>query len=131
MFSRINLGPREVALKNAIKQGDPGSIDFFGIVLQAFDSTNVGLLNPRSERFSGVRFCRFYLSHIIAFIKVDTRPFAEPFSSIALGPGRPLVLVQKNFLSSPERGVMRRLFLADRDKGPNRQGREGVEAGNA
>jgi hypothetical protein len=117
MFSKIDLGSREAALKDAIKQGDPGTVDFFGVVLQAFDSTNVGLLDPHPERFSGVRFCRFYLSHIIAFIKVDARPFAEPFSSIALGPGRPLVLVQKNFMGSPERRVMRRLVLADREKG--------------
>lgn len=118
MFSKIDLGRREAVLKKAIERSDPGSIDFFGVVLQAFDSTNVGILDPHPERFSGVRFCRFYLSHIIAFVKVDGRPFTELFSSMALGPGRPLVLLQKNFMTSPERRVMRRLVIADKDKGP-------------
>jgi hypothetical protein len=61
MFSNIELGAREVILKQAIWNSDPGDIDHFGVVLQAFDSTDVGILNPHPERFSGVRYCRFYI----------------------------------------------------------------------
>lgn len=116
MFSKIDLGPREAVLKKAIKQSDPGPMDFFGVVLQAFDTTNVGILDPHPERFSGIRFYRFYLSQVIAFIKVDSRSFIEPFSSVAVSPARPLVLVQKNFLGSPERRVMRSLVISDHGK---------------
>lgn len=125
MFAKIDLGPRESVLKNAIERADPGAIDFFGVVLQAFDSTNVGMLNPHPERFSGLRFYRFYLSHIIAFIKVDGRPFIDPFPSVALGPGRSLVLVQKNFMTSPERRVMRSLVIADKDTGRTSRNEKG------
>jgi hypothetical protein len=112
MFSNINLGIREGVLKQSILSGDPGDIDHFGVVLQAFDTTDIGLLSPHLERFSGLRYARFYLSHVIVFIKVDSRPFDEPFKSLALGHRRPLVLLIKQFLTSAERRVMRKLVLA-------------------
>jgi hypothetical protein len=84
MFANVDLGPRELILRESIWNSDPGDVDHFGVVLQAFDSTNVGILNPHSERFSGVRFCRFYLAHVLAFIKVDSRRFEDPFRSMAL-----------------------------------------------
>ena len=114
MYSKIQLGPREPILRDSILRSAPGDVDYFGVVLQAFDSTEIGILNPLLERFSGVRFCRIYLSHIIAFIKVDSRPFHEPFKSMALGATQQLVLAHKNFMTSPERRIMRNLALADR-----------------
>jgi hypothetical protein len=116
MFDRIDLGTRELSLRNAILLSDPGDSDHFGVVLQAFDSAEVGMLNPHGERFSGLRFCRLYLSHVIAFIKVDSRPFKDPFRSLALSPARPLVVLQKEFLSSPERAIMRNLVIAHERK---------------
>jgi hypothetical protein len=111
MYAKVDLGRREPALKQSILTRDPGSIDHFGVVLQAFDTPDVGLLNPHAERFSGLRYIRFYLSHIIAYIKVDSRPFDDPFKDLALGPERPLVILLKSFLISPERRVMRKLAL--------------------
>ena len=117
MFSNVDLGPREPILRKSIWNSNPGDINFFGVVLQAFDTTNVGMLKPHPERFSGLRFCRFYLSHVIAFIKVDSRQFDGLFQSIALGPGRSLTLVQKSFTTSPERHIMTKLFIADQERG--------------
>jgi hypothetical protein len=116
LFASIDLGPKEPILRNSILNSDPGDIDHFGVVLQAFDTTEVGILNPHPERFaqfSGLLFCRFYLSHVIAFIKVDSRPFDKLFRSMALGSGRELQLAQKNFLTSPERRIMKNLVDAD------------------
>jgi hypothetical protein len=113
MFSKIELGPREPILRDSILRSEPGDIDHFGVVLQAFNSTNIGFLDPHQERFNAMRFCRFYLSHVIAFIKVDSQVFEDPFKSMALGPNRPLVLAQKDFMKSPERRIMQRLALAD------------------
>ena len=122
MFASIDLGPREPILRKSILNSDPGDIDYFGVVLQAFDSTEVGMFNPHPERFSGLRFCRFYLSHVIAFIKVDSRRFDGLFRSMALGSEKSLKLAQKNYLTSPERLIMKKLVVADKEKvGKKRQ----------
>ena len=115
-FGKVDLGSREEVLRVAIERSDPGSVDFFGVVLQAFDSEDIGILDPYAERFSGIRFYRFYLSHVIAFIKVDSRPFLDPFASMALGPDRKLVLIHKDFINSKERQIMKKLVIADRRK---------------
>lgn len=116
MFEKVTLGPHAAKLREAILTGEPGDRQYYGVVLQAFDSTNLGFLNPHPERFFGVRFYRFYLSHIIAYIKVDSLPLPEPFTALALTPHSPLVLVQKNFATSPERRIMRSLVIPDIEK---------------
>lgn len=113
MYQAVDLGPREPELRRRILDSDPGAKDDFGVVLQAFDQTNVGMLNPGMERFDGLRFCRIYLSHVIAFIKTDQRPFHDPFDSIALAPGGPLVVIKKDFARSPERRIMSKLVIED------------------
>jgi len=114
MFDNVDLGPREAVLKQSILAGDPGDVNYFGVVLQAFDDENVGMLNPQPETLLDLRFIRFYLSHVIAYFKVDPRPFADPLDHIALGPDRPLVLLQKSFLGSKERRLMLKLVLSQR-----------------
>jgi hypothetical protein len=117
MFYQVQVGPHEAALRRHIFQQDPGAPDDYGAVLQAFDTTEVGMLNPHPERFSGVRFVRFYLAHIIAYVKVDRRPMPGTFCHMMLRPGvSSLVLAQKNFLQSPERALMREMVLADHAK---------------
>jgi hypothetical protein len=117
-FSAVDLGIREPILRDSVWRADPGDLDHFGVVLQAFDYPDIGILNPHAERFSGRRYFRFYLSHVIAFIKVDSRPFEDPFRSMALGAGRELVLAEKDFTSSPERRIMKQLAIAE-NRGPN------------
>jgi hypothetical protein len=109
MYSKIDLGPREAALKQSILSGDPGNADHFGVVLQGFDVANVGFLDPQLERLCNLRFARFYLSHVIAFIKVDSQPFDEPLKSLCLGAQTSLTVLMKPFMTSPERRVMRNL----------------------
>jgi len=111
MFAKVDLGRREANLKQSILSGDPGDVNHFGVVLEAFDDENVGMLNPEPERVQGLRFIRFYLSHVIAFLKVDSRAFADPLDHIALSPGKPLALLQKQFLGSKERRAMVNLVL--------------------
>lgn len=109
MFAKVDLGPRNGPLKQSILSGDPGDMNHFGVVLEAFDDNNVGMLDPHPERVLGLRFIRFYLSHVIAFLKVDSQLFVDPLDHIALAPGKPLVLLQKPFMGSKERRAMIRL----------------------
>src|ERR1051326_1929174 len=41
MFAKIDLGPRELPLKESVLRSEAGDINHFGVVLQAFDSTDV------------------------------------------------------------------------------------------
>lgn len=116
MYTGVDLGPREPELRCRLLETDPGAKDDFGVVLQAFDETNVGMLNPGMERFDGLRFCRIYLAHVIAFIKTDRRPFQHPFAAMALQPDAPLVVIRKDFARSPERRIMSRLVLDEHQK---------------
>lgn len=113
VYRKVDLGPREPVLRSAVRNADPGDENFFGVVLQAFDDTNVGFLDPHPERFFGARYYRFYFAHVIAFIKSDSRPVDPNLQSLALAPNRPLVTSHKNFAASPERRAMRQLVLRD------------------
>lgn len=121
MFSQISVGPHTEALRNAILSSNPGDGQFYAPVLQAFDSTLVGMLNPHPERFYGIRFQRFYVGHIIARIKVDSRSLPTAFDSLSPKPSEPLILASKDYLQSPERRIMKNLVLADRERNQSRQ----------
>ena len=122
MFDGIDLGPHESVLRQSLLAREPGDINYFSVLLQAFsDTTNVGILNPHSTRLEGIRFYRFYVAHVIAHIKVDARPLPDPFDKLAFAEGRNLIVLSKSFHSSQEKTVMRSLVLTDRDrKGGNR-----------
>jgi len=109
VYEKIDLGPKEGILKKAILDSDAGDFDFFGVVLQAFDTVEVGFLDPHPERFGKLKFYRFYLNHIIAYIKVDSLPFEDPFKSIAIGSSKELILTGKKYHDSEEYRIMRDL----------------------
>jgi len=113
MFYAVKVGPYGEALKRAVIDSRPGGPDEFAVALQAFDSTDVGMLNPMAERFEGVRYYRFYLSHVIAFVKVDSRPPPDSLRPLTIQPGGALWLASKTFAGSPEREIMRNLVLKD------------------
>jgi len=102
MFDKIDLGPREASLRDAIWNAQPGDTHTFGVVLQAFNETDIGMLNPDSLRMQHLRYCRIYAAHVIAFIKVDSQPFRDPLQSFALAPDTRLFVAQKDFMTSPE-----------------------------
>lgn len=120
MFYQVDVGPHEELLKQSILGSDPKDPNHYGIVLQAFDTSAVGMLNPHPERFFGVRFYRFYLAHVIAYVKVDQRPIPAVFQSGMLSPGSALVLAAKNFATSPERTIMRNLVVSDHARAARR-----------
>jgi hypothetical protein len=123
VFSRVDLGPYEADLRRSIRAGDAGDPDYFGVVLQAFtDTTDVPFLNPEATRFCGVNFYCIYLSHVVAFIKVDARPLPDMFDEVALAKDRQLIVFSKPFRGSKERAVMRAIALADRERRGRRKG---------
>lgn len=116
MFYCVSLGPHEETLRDLILAGDPGDTQTFAVVLQAFDTTDVGLLNPDSTRLENVRFYRMYVGHVLAWIKASNQPAPAAFTDLVLAPGQPLLLSAKNFLKSKERNIMRTMVMADRNR---------------
>jgi hypothetical protein len=117
MFAKIDLGVREIALKQSLIDRNAGDLQHFGVVLEAFDDENVGMLNPETERIEGLRFVRMYLGHIIVFVKVDSQPFNDSLDHVAMGPGKPLALLKKAFRGSRERNAMLKLV---KNSGPQK-----------
>ena len=106
MFSWVNLGPHAALLRTMILEKDPGNNDDFGVMFQAFDKTKIGILNPTRSRLCNLNFYKVYLSHIIAWIKVDSQPFPDSENPLILQRERPLIIGNKSFTNSQEIRIM-------------------------
>jgi hypothetical protein len=112
-FRRVNVGPFEPTLREAILRGDPGDIDFFSTTLACFVDmpTRAAILDPFRERYERVSYYRFFLGNYIAYIKVDSQRTPAPFDTFALAPDRPLCILGRNFDTSKEKFLMRKLVI--------------------
>jgi len=116
MYGNVDLGLQEPEVRNSLLQSDPGNLDYFNVVLRAFDNDDIGLLDPESEQLKGVRCFRFYLSHLVSWIKVDPSPLPDPFRELILAPNCPLQIIEQRFAGSQEQRLMLKLGLADRER---------------
>ena len=115
-FKRVGLGPKfEEKARNHILADDPGDRDNFGVVVATFHDKideGFGILDPVRLRFDHTNYVLFYLNHIIAYIKVDSRPIESPFDDIALAPDKPLLIINRGeFRKSNEFPTMRAIAL--------------------
>jgi hypothetical protein len=111
-FRRVNIGPFEPDLRNAILRSDPGYKDFFSVLLACFVDmpTKIAIMDPFKERYEQVNYYRFYLGNYIAYVKVDRQRTPAVFEQFALAPDNPLTIVARNFDRSKEKVVMRKLI---------------------
>jgi hypothetical protein len=74
-YSKVSLNQLEEKVKKLIWQNDPGCPHDFSFVLAKFEGDGAGrtILDPHQERWSGVRYYRFYLYGTILYIKADSR----------------------------------------------------------
>lgn len=112
-YNRVQLGPHEVVAAQALVPGTP--IDSrFAVALscwrngndddsQLLSKTN---MDPFSEKWDGVNAYRFYFGDVVAYIKVDKRPFPKELDSIALGSRDYVMLVAREFMSSSDLSAM-------------------------
>lgn len=74
-YRKVSLGRFEDELKDIIRKKEPGPADAFAVTLAKFDHPDLTcMLDPHTERFHGINYCRFYLAGFTAHIKVDHRP---------------------------------------------------------
>ena len=87
-------------------RGDPGDAVTFSTLFSVWGEAVPLLMDPFAERWSGVRSYRFYLGRFVAYIKVDRRPFRQPFAKDALTPERPLHVICRQLTASKDFRVM-------------------------
>src|SRR5206468_5383138 len=65
-YRRVSVGPFEHDLRRMIKDEDPGAAETFAVALARFDSPAfTAMLDPHSERYDGINYCRFYLAGFV------------------------------------------------------------------
>jgi hypothetical protein len=113
-FKRVNLGRHLEILRTAILASSPGDPEFYSTSLAFFidDPTWAKMMDPFPERHAGIRFYRFYLGNIVAYIKVDKQGARDPLKQIQLRPQSPLFLISRKFWKSKEAIVMKRIAEA-------------------
>jgi hypothetical protein len=124
-FSSLILGPHEESAKSGLFAFGPSVPVVFDAVLSRWANEDAAgfpatpLLNPHPERWSGVNAYRLYLGKVIAYIKVDSRPFPLPLSRFSLRNGLPCRIISRTLAGSKDIMAMERTAMtAER----NRQG---------
>jgi len=77
-YSKVALNALEEKVKKLVWENDPGGPHDFSFVLAKFEGDGVGrtILDPHQERWSGVRYYRFYLYGYVLHIKADSQKTA-------------------------------------------------------
>lgn len=110
-YRRVRLGKYEIEAKRAIDLGAPMP-ETFAAVLSAWPAPKgdvfsaYGLMDPFPEKWDGVNAYRVYLGRVVAYIKVDRRPFSYPLRDLALGRYDVLSIVQRDFVASKDFSAM-------------------------
>jgi hypothetical protein len=108
MFKRVRLGPYEARARQMLVEGQPGSASEFCVVLSRFDpSLGAAIMDPFTARNAGTNYLRFYLGTFMADIAVDRRALPAPLPQLALQPGEPLRIVERELHGSPELPILR------------------------
>lgn len=109
-YRQVELGPHETTAQEiAFSSTVPSSFGVFDALLsrwhdkQDLDLLAYPLLDPRREKWpDGVNAYRLYFGEIVAYIKVDSRPFQPPFSSMSLLRSPTLKVVSRNLATSKD-----------------------------
>jgi hypothetical protein len=128
-FARVRLGPYEHPLREMVRAGDAGDPDDFCTVLSAFTlrgkfrKTGIPILDPHRERWNGVNAYRISLGVVTAYVKVDKAAFPESFVRMAIKPGEPLYLLERDFADSPELRAAQSIARAPQNRNAFGKGR--------
>ena len=126
-FKKISLGPHKEEIRSALLKNDAGDSDFYSVTLFMFDkpTNGVPILSPERRKLNGINYYKFYLSHFLVLVKVDSKPQEEPWRSTCMENGKPLYILTREFLSSKERGLMK--VMAENFKGIQMLRNEGLD----
>lgn len=106
MFGAIQLGPYQERIKQAILEQCPDSVPEVDVVISKFKIDYTAFLGPSQLRIDGVNGYRVAFEKYLCWVKVDSRPFPEPFSAMAISKGSPMHILYREFDDSPEKRAM-------------------------
>lgn len=121
-FGNIKLGPYEDVAKRVFLGSAPENAHFFATVLSRWTASKkrehltTAMMNPFGERWRDIHAYRLYFGEHVAYIKVDKRPYTEPWKSLQLGSQRTLHVTARDFDASKELRVMKMVADASSQK---------------
>ena len=117
-YSKVDLGPHGSSALAAALGSSCGISTIFDAVLSRWEDTaestpTTAFLDPAPERWNGVNAYRLYLGRIVAYVKVDARPFPVGLRHSSLVHAPALVIVERNMEKSKDLRAMRRTAAAN------------------
>jgi hypothetical protein len=112
-YQRVDLGPLESVARQVVIDQEAAVPDVFGAVLSQWRAMNEhrslskGLMDPFKEKWGEATAYRFYFGEIVAYIKVDPRPFPSMLKQHALGEHTTLTIIARDFVKSKDFGALR------------------------
>lgn len=129
-FSTVQLGAHEFEAKGCLFQSPATIPPLFDAVLSRWseedgdETPTTALLNPHRETWSGVNAYRLYLGRVVAYVRVDKRPFEPPFSTLSLQSSGPCRIVARELSRSKDIEVMRKTVrIAEANRAALKAGR--------
>jgi len=106
-YRKVDLGPYEQLAIDVLVAGShaPGVFDAVLARWEDNDDDKLptsAILDPRPERWDGIHSYRMYLGKIVAFVRVDKRPFAKPFSELSLRSEGPCRIIGRRLATSKD-----------------------------
>lgn len=122
-FGKVDLGPHEVVIRNALLRNDAGDSDWYSVNLSTWSDQSEGMMimDPFKERYDGINYYRIYLDGYIAYLKVDKRIAKDPLRSIQLSPNKPLIVVARELSKSKELPILRKIVIDNHNKTHKKQ----------
>lgn len=107
-FRRVDLGPHEEAIRQALLTGKAGEKDWFSVNLARWLDPEIGvaMMDPYRTRFDHINYYVIYLEHYIAYCKVDKRIASRELRRSQLKPNEPLIVIARKAGRSKERSII-------------------------
>jgi hypothetical protein len=90
-YGRVTLGPHRDRVREVLDRGTSPNPDEYSVVMSRWvvspgnEAMTGGLLSPFLEKWDGIHAVRFYFGKVVAYMKVDQRPFPTNVRKFALG----------------------------------------------
>lgn len=116
-YKNVRLGVHEKLAKDTLFVSPVFIPSVFDAVLTRWSEVDVdgmpttAVLNPHREKWGGINAYRIYLGKVVAHIKVDQRPFAQPFASMSLQASGPCRLVTRALSHSKDIVAMQEIVI--------------------
>jgi hypothetical protein len=107
-FRRVKIGPYEEKARQMILEESAGASDEFAtmIVRWVAQPPHEGLaelqMSPYKAKLEGVNEVKLFLAGAVMHVKVDQRPYPEPFPELILRTGEPLLVVARELEGSKD-----------------------------